>query len=190
MFGALLHQRGVLPLHGSAVATPAGAALFLGASVSGKSTLAAEFQRRGYRILTDDICAIAPGPDGASHLWPGYPRLHLWADAADKLSIALAGLERVRPKLEKYSLPLDDFSPRSVPVSAVYGLRPVNSGGIRLTALSSEESVKEIASNVFQPKFAKDAPVSAAQARVSRVYRPRAPFLLEELAACLEKDFA
>src|SRR5271165_534370 len=38
VFGALLHQRGVLPLHGSAVAAGPGAVLFLGASVSGKST--------------------------------------------------------------------------------------------------------------------------------------------------------
>src|SRR5579872_2437348 len=65
VFGALLHQRGVLPLHGSAVEAAPGAVLLLGASVSGKSTLGAEFQRRGYRVLADDICSVAPGPDGA-----------------------------------------------------------------------------------------------------------------------------
>ncbi len=190
VFGAVLHQRGVLPLHGSAVAAASGAVLFLGASVSGKSTLAAEFQRRSYRVLADDICAIAPGPDRVAHLWPGYPSLHLWPDAADKLGVAFAGLPRVRPKLEKYSLRVDRFSTESLPVSAIYGLHPVNAGGIRLTALSAEEQAKEIAWNVFQPKFAKRAPISTAPTRVSRVYRPRAPYLLEELASCLEKDFA
>jgi hypothetical protein len=190
VFGALLHQRGVLPLHGSAIAAPAGAVLFLGASVSGKSTLGAEFQRRGYRILADDICAVTAGPDGGSCLWPGYPRLHLWADAAEKLGLELDGLARVRPKLEKYSVPIEHFSPESLPVSAIYGLRPVNSGGFRLTSLDGEEAAKEIAWNVFQPKFAKGPPALDVKARVSRVYRPRAPFLLEELADCLEKDFA
>jgi hypothetical protein len=41
VFGALLHQRGVLPLHGSAVMPSRGATIFAGPSGSGKSMLAA-----------------------------------------------------------------------------------------------------------------------------------------------------
>ena len=41
--GALLYQRGLFPLHGSAVETPWGAMIFVGAQGAGKSTLAAQF---------------------------------------------------------------------------------------------------------------------------------------------------
>src|SRR5947208_1504176 len=56
--GALLYQRGLFPLHGSAVETPFGVMIFVGAQGSGKSTLAAEFHRQGYRLLSDDVCAV------------------------------------------------------------------------------------------------------------------------------------
>ena len=45
-FGALLHQRGILPLHGSAIVTSRGAVVFAGVSGSGKSALACAFHRQ------------------------------------------------------------------------------------------------------------------------------------------------
>ena len=62
--GALLHQRGVWPLHGSAVAIQHGAVLFVGAKGSGKSTLAGAFHQRGFQVLSDDVCAVTVGDDG------------------------------------------------------------------------------------------------------------------------------
>ena len=49
-FGALLHQRGFLTLHGSAIETPKGAMGFTGQSGVGKSTLATAFRTRGYPV--------------------------------------------------------------------------------------------------------------------------------------------
>jgi hypothetical protein len=60
LFAVLCHQRGLLPLHGSAVETPRGAVAFLGASGAGKSSIAAFLSRRGHRILADDICLVDP----------------------------------------------------------------------------------------------------------------------------------
>src|ERR1700722_6370214 len=57
VMGALLHLRGVLPLHGSAVLLPdgKGVAVFTGASAAGKSTLAAALTQRGCSLMADDI---------------------------------------------------------------------------------------------------------------------------------------
>ena len=64
-FGALLHQRSVLPLHGSAVATPHGAAVFVGHSGYGKSTLAAALGlSRGVRADDARVPRLAVGPGG------------------------------------------------------------------------------------------------------------------------------
>ena len=59
--GALLLQRGIWPLHGSAIAGRSGAALFVGVSGSGKSTLVGAFHQRGFQVLADDVCAITAG---------------------------------------------------------------------------------------------------------------------------------
>ena len=53
--GALLHQRGVLALHASAIETDQGAVLFMGDSGMGKSTTLQAFIKRGYKMLADDI---------------------------------------------------------------------------------------------------------------------------------------
>src|SRR5215213_168075 len=57
-FGALLHQRGLLPLHANAIEVDGTAVAFMGASGAGKSTLAAWFHDRGYRIIADDVCVV------------------------------------------------------------------------------------------------------------------------------------
>ena len=57
-FGALLHQRGLLPLHANAVEIDGSAVAFMGASGSGKSTLAMWLCDQGFRILADDVCVV------------------------------------------------------------------------------------------------------------------------------------
>jgi hypothetical protein len=91
--GALLYQRGLFPLHGSAVETPWGAMIFVGAQGAGKSTLAAQFHRKGYRLLSDDVCAVAPTPEGLQVL-PALAHFRLCADAFERLGAPRAGALR------------------------------------------------------------------------------------------------
>jgi hypothetical protein len=82
-FGALLHQRGLLPLHANAVEIRGKAVAFMGESGSGKSTLAALFHDRGYRVLADDVCVVRSADDGRSYVAAGLPRLRLWRDVLE-----------------------------------------------------------------------------------------------------------
>lgn len=54
----LLHQRGQLVLHGSAVSIAGQAVVFLGDSGEGKSSMAAVLYAQGHDLLTDDLAAI------------------------------------------------------------------------------------------------------------------------------------
>ena len=56
--GALLHQRNTLALHAASVMTKNGAVVFMGTASSGKSTLASVLERKGYGVLSDDICPV------------------------------------------------------------------------------------------------------------------------------------
>lgn len=81
ILGAVLHQRNILPLHCNAFEHKGRAILLCGDSGAGKSTLAAWFEGRGYRLLTDDVCAITFNGQNQAIGHPGIPRLRLWDDA-------------------------------------------------------------------------------------------------------------
>ena len=82
-FGALLHQRGLLPLHANAVEVDGKAVAFMGESGAGKSTLAAWFHDRGHRIVADDVCVVGFSKGGQAFAHPGLPRLRLWDEALE-----------------------------------------------------------------------------------------------------------
>jgi hypothetical protein len=196
--GALLHQRGVWPLHGSAVASERKAIIFVGASGCGKSTLAGAFHQRGFRVLSDDICAITNGESGIAQVWPAYPRLSLWADAVSKLRSDPGSHQRAHSEQEKYEFPVQHFTSGPMAVAAVYSLYTSDQGGLCLTPLKGFAKAQELTANTYRLPFLtgmrrgqqhfQQALALAQQARVVSVTRPRQPFLLDELADLIERD--
>jgi hypothetical protein len=84
----LVLSRDRLVLHASAVATPSGAAAFVGFTGSGKSTLAAALSACGFPILTDDCLVIESSTRGLLAR-PFYPGARLWPDAVDAIGASL-----------------------------------------------------------------------------------------------------
>lgn len=87
LLAVLLRQRGLLVLHGSAVARDGRAVGFIGDSGWGKSTLAAALVERGWRLLTDDLLVVAGvGKDAAAPaIVSGHASMRLAPDAAGYL---------------------------------------------------------------------------------------------------------
>jgi hypothetical protein len=95
--GLLLHQRGRLVLHASAINVDSGAVAFLGNSGQGKSTTAAALHARGHTMLADDMIALEIGAH-APLMAPGFPRLKIWPEVADTLGLRLADLHEFNPE--------------------------------------------------------------------------------------------
>lgn len=95
--GALLHQRGLLALHASAVAMGDGALVFAGPSGAGKSTLVTTLAQDPGQLLCDDICVFREGL-----VVPGYTRLRLWKDSLEGLG--LQPQRQIRQGIEKFEL--------------------------------------------------------------------------------------
>ncbi len=76
VFTVLLAQRGMLPLHASAVAIEGKALAFAGGSGAGKSTLALSLLERGHEFLADDVAALDLTGESIAVL-PGFPQLKL-----------------------------------------------------------------------------------------------------------------
>ena len=106
VFMVLCQQRGLLPLHASAVSGSRGVVAFLARSGQGKSSLAAHLAERGYRVLADDVCLIDPDPYGEVMVTPVAAWLKLWRSSLDNLGRSYHGLERVFSEEDKYRVPL------------------------------------------------------------------------------------
>jgi hypothetical protein len=125
-FGALLHQRGLLPLHANAVEIDGKAVAFMGESGSGKSTLAAWFHDHGCRVLADDVCVVRFDATGRAMACAGLPRLRLWVDAMELTGRDRDGLHRSyvgeAGDLDKFDVPveLSAMMPGDAVLGAVY----------------------------------------------------------------------
>lgn len=121
--GGLLHQRGILPLHASVIVSSQGAVAFMGVSGRGKSTLAAHFAARGFRVLADDVAAVTFDAAGRSVVQPGLPQFKLWPNSARELGKEVEALPRLRPQLEKRTLAFrESFCSEPVPLASLYVL--------------------------------------------------------------------
>lgn len=99
-FGALLHQRGQLVLHASALTISDAAVAFTGTTLQGKSTVALAFYARGHHLIADDVTAIEV--DGhAPTVVPAYPEINCWPQSLERFSYDPQCLERVQPTFEK-----------------------------------------------------------------------------------------
>lgn len=121
----LCFQRGLLPLHASAVDIGGRVLLLSGVSGAGKSTLAAAFSARGHRLLSDDLCALEVREGQPLMILPAFPRIKLWRDSARQLQVPIDGLGRSREELEKYHLPLAEvqFQTDALPPAQIVFLR-------------------------------------------------------------------
>jgi hypothetical protein len=195
VFGALLHQRRLLPLHGSAIETPKGVVLFAGHSGTGKSSVAAAFYRRGYRVVADEICAL----DG-NFVHSAAPRLLLWQDVVEELGLWSDAVRQVRPNLKKYNVPLGGgVLGDPLPVHAIYILNIANGPDLRISRLAGIEKLQALIQYTFRRQFLWEmesgtgymdrAAAVARNIRISRLTRSPSRSLIET-ADLLEGDFS
>jgi hypothetical protein len=98
-WATLCHQRGMLPLHASAIVTGTGITAFSGHSGTGKSTTAALLGSLGYELIADDILSVSFNHDSIPGAWPYLRRLKLHQDPIIQLALPLG--ERVSETLDK-----------------------------------------------------------------------------------------
>jgi hypothetical protein len=85
-WATLCHQRGILPLHASAIVTGKGITAFAGRSGAGKSTTAALLNSLGYELIADDILPVSFDHNSIPGAWPYLRRLKLHHDLTIKLA--------------------------------------------------------------------------------------------------------
>jgi hypothetical protein len=200
VFAALLHQREMLPLHGSSIRVGDRCVIFSGLSGSGKSTTARAFINRGYRLNADDVSVISINREGIPIVYPEYPRLKLWKDVLKREGENPESYIRVRRVLEKFSVPAgEQFNHRALPLEKIYILSPYNKSNIEISPVKGMEKFNKLKQLTYRYKFTKGLETEVFHFKTaanvcnivpfSLVERPLKPFLLRDLADLLEKDF-
>lgn len=162
--GALLYQRGLFPLHGSAVETRWGAMIFAGAQGTGKSTLAAQFHKNGYRLLSDDVCALSASADGVEIL-PGLARFRLCADAYERLGAPAEAQFNV----DKFVVAMGDgYCPISMPLRAIHILSDQEAAEApNFEVLCGFDRVQRVLENLYRPHYLKGQKTQADLMRMA-----------------------
>jgi hypothetical protein len=195
VFGAMLHQRGQLPLHASAVAVEGRAVAFCGPSGAGKSTLGAALHRRGYPLLSDDTGVIAADSEGRAVYHPGIPRSRLWRDALDHFDVRTAGLVRDSSRADKFHLRPESSSPGTpAPLACIYFLeRAEEDARPLIEPLGVGEKIPRLMQDTFRPELARSFGRTAGHFRHCAwiagsvpLLRFRRPWSLARLDAALD----
>lgn len=186
--GALLFQRGFLVLHGNAIKIGNSCMICVGQSGAGKSTLAAGFIQRGYSMLSDDVVPV----DEQCRAWPGFPRLKLWQDTADKLGIDTKNLTRIRPELEKYHYPVhEQFANEPLTVRWIYILNSHREPNMLFEPIRGMQRFQPLRNNTYRMRFLDGMALKAEHLQLcgklagsihlTRVTRPEKGFELDKL---------
>lgn len=205
VFSVLCHQRGLLPLHGSAVRYREGIAAFLGESGDGKSSLAAHLAALGRTVVADDICLVEIERAGPAAVIPSAPWLKLWRASLNQLGRRADDLDQVFSEDEKYRLPLDSSALtgsmyRSEPLSVLIFLErspAAGAGQVQLLELPRLQAMSRLMSLTHQAFLIEALGVREAHfmrcgkvlsgAKAYRLVRPWGFEYMDETVALIER---
>ena len=187
-FGALFIQRGLLPIHGSAVKFGDYTTIFTGLSGVGKSSIAGYFANQGFHILADDISVI----NHDLKVVPGFPSVKLWNDVLHKLEITTDSLHEIRPDIKKFKLPIsENYFNQTLPLKNIVILGTKNTPGFEIEELQGIKKFNAIKNNTYRYKFVQGLEKQQEhfqilnkllqQTTVYKITRPQSPLQLKEL---------
>jgi hypothetical protein len=198
---ALLHQRGIMIVHGSAIKTNESAVIFSGRSGSGKSTLASAFaEAKDALIISDDICAISINENGIPMVLPGYPLVKLWRDSSEKVGLDWDDSRLIRESVNKMMINVSDrFVDFAVPLRQFYLLSYKNSGPATLNEINGYKKLDILLGKIFRKNYLKknelwqedifrDAAKILSQIRLSALERQHGMAFLDETLDLLVQD--
>jgi hypothetical protein len=170
--------------------------IFVGVQGAGKSTLAAQFHRKGYRLLSDDVCAVATIPDGLQIL-PALAQFRLCADAYERLGTSPGA----RFDVDKFVVPMGEgYCPHPVSLTAIHILVDHDSSTPQFEVLRGFDRVQRLLENLYRPHYLKGqgtqsdlmrmAGLIAQKTTMVAVTRRRDPEAIEGLVGFLESAWA
>ncbi|WP_144549935.1 HPr kinase/phosphorylase [Peribacillus simplex] len=121
--GAILMQRKILPIHGSAVAIDGKAYAIVGDSGAGKSTLASALLKKGYQLISDDVIPVTLTNENVPFVTPSYPQQKLWLESLNHFEMDSTNYQSLTVRENKFAIPVQNqFVTDPLPLAGVFEL--------------------------------------------------------------------
>lgn len=193
-FRMVLHQRGYVVLHASAVNVDGRAVAFIGDSGQGKSTMAAGCHAEGHTVLADDVTPIDPETD---EVVPGFQQVKLDREAVESINAPLTSTSVSTRRRQYYVVP-STFDDESVTLHRVYLLadgseieiEPLPPSGRPFYLMSSSTSAYGSPSDEGIESHLDDYIRLSSEVPVKRLERPRELDALTDVVSAVEADLA
>ena len=157
IFGALLHQKCMLPIHGSSFSYNGKGITIGGKSGVGKSAVVAAFCQNGGTFINDDITPLKI-LNNQTTIIPIKTRLKLWTDTLDKLKIQNDHLERIRPMMDKFYLPANDLFAKEQRLDHLFILNIHNKKEFCVSKLAGLEKYNALRNQIYRKVYLKGMP--------------------------------
>lgn len=157
VLGALLHQRGIIPFHGSSFSYKDRGIIICGHSGAGKSSVTAAFCQEGATFINDDITPVTVAGSKTTIL-PVKTRIKLWDDALQKLKIEAGNLQRIRPGMDKFYLPMEKKTDSEHNLSHIFILSTHNKNEYRATEPEGMGKYNALRKQIYRRIYLKGMP--------------------------------
>jgi hypothetical protein len=189
-YGAILHQRGILPMHGSSFCHNNTGIMLCGDSGAGKSSLTASFCLSGAEFLTDDVTPMLI-EEGIPRIWVMSDRIKLWSDSLKQLNHDQEGLHRIIPKTDKFYLPITSEKGKKSPLSQIFLLSIHEKSSVDFIEINGFEKFQALRNEIYRWEYLAGMPETDALyfkqlsnishfTRITKVIRPSV-ITIEEL---------
>lgn len=196
VYGAILHQRKILSLHGSCFMYKGMGVMICGDAGAGKSSLTASFCFDGAEFLTDDVTPVLFRSD-IPYIWAMSDRVKLWSDTLKQLEKEEEGLPRIYPETDKYYYPMGGTAGDTFGLDRVYIIEISDNKEVVFEELSGSSKFAALRNEIYRLEYLQGMPENEVlyfeklidisnHVSVTRVKRPER-FRIKELRALVNK---
>ncbi len=157
VYGAILHQRQIMPLHGSCFLYNAMGVMICGDTGAGKSSLTASFCLDGAAFLTDDVSPLFIN-EGLPYVWAVSDRIKLWADTLKQLGRDEVGLQSIEPEAGKFYYPMDGATGNMFRLNRIYILEISEADGVEFEELAGSSKFTAVRNEIYRPEYLQGMP--------------------------------
>ncbi len=152
VYGAILHQRKILPLHGSSFVLDGKGILVCGEAGAGKSSVTASFVFNGAGFLTDDVTPMVIR-EGVPMIMALSDRIKLWDDTLKPLGLKNKGLKKIAPDNEKYYYPVSKVGSEYFPLNMVFIISAGHEAGVLMREVTGADKFVALRNEIYRWEY-------------------------------------
>lgn len=151
-YGAILHQRQILPLHGSSFAYKGKGIMLCGESGAGKSSLTASFCKHGARFLTDDVSPIV-FKTSKPYVLPLSDRIKLWEDSLHELNYVNDNLTQISSDYHKFYFPIEPIETQAYALDIVFIIDKYKGQEVKIEEIAGIQKFEQLRNEIYRWEY-------------------------------------